>query len=266
MNPTPHLAVVIPAYREGSRIHDNLRLLLTELDKLDRNYEVVVVSDGSPDQTVAEAQRVASAHIKVVEYPGNMGKGYALRRGFEASSGDPVVFIDADMELHPSSIKKFLDIMHAGDADVVVGSKRHPESRVVYPAFRRVQSMAYQSLVRLLFSLNVKDTQTGLKLFRREVLEQTVPLLVVKRFAFDLELLAVAHHLGYTKIQEGPIDLTYKFESTTNPTAVYRVLYDTAAIFYRLRLLRYYDHQRELLNRAAVTKSSRDANFDVMKS
>src|SRR5207253_64200 len=82
--PAQHLSVVLPAYREGPRIHDNLRLLLTELDKLDHNYEVVVVSDGSPDETAAEAQRVASAHVKVLDYPSNMGKGYALCRGFEA--------------------------------------------------------------------------------------------------------------------------------------------------------------------------------------
>lgn len=262
MTPNEQLAVVVPAYREGARIHDNLLLLLTELDKLDRSYEVIVVSDGSPDQTVAEVQRVASTRVKVLEYSANAGKGYALRSGFEASSGDPVVFIDADMELHPSSIKIFLEIMRDTGSDVVVGSKRHPDSRVLYPAFRRAQSLAYQMLVRLLFTLNVKDTQTGLKLFRREVLEQTVPLLVVKRFAFDLELLAVAHHLGFTKIEEAPINLTYRFESTTNPASVYRVLYDTLAIFYRLRILRYYDRQRARLEGGKVAKPTSDANLE----
>lgn len=256
MTVASHLSVVIPAYREGSRIHDNLLLLLGELDKLDRNYEVIVVSDGSPDETVAEASRVASAHVKVLDYPANEGKGYALQKGFQASTGDPIVFIDADMELHPGSIKEFLEVMHDAGADIVVGSKRHPDSRVSYPAFRRVQSATYHTVVRVLFALNVKDTQTGLKVFRREVLEQTSPLLLVKRFAFDLELLAVAHHLGFTKIIEAPVDLQYKFETTTNARAVYKTLWDTAAVFYRLYLLRYYDRRRhELL-----------AQLDAMKS
>ena len=266
MKPAQHLSVVLPAYREGPRIHDNLRLLLTELDKLDHNYEVVVVSDGSPDETAAEAQRVDSAHVKVLDYPSNMGKGYALCRGFEASSGDPVVFIDADMELHPGSIKEFLGIMRDTGSDIVVGSKRHPESRVKYPAFRRLQSAGYHAVVRGLFSLDVKDTQTGLKLFRREVLEQTTPLLLVKRFAFDLELLAVAHHLGFTKIVEAPVTLSYKFETTTNARAVYKTLWDTAAVFYRLYLLHYYDRRRRELIAATGARPGGDANLDAMKS
>jgi glycosyltransferase involved in cell wall biosynthesis len=253
---TSHISVVIPAYREGSRIHDNLLLLLSELDKLDRNYEVIVVSDGSPDETVAEARRIASAHVAVVDYATNEGKGFALKRGFEESSGDPVVFIDADMELHPGSIREFLELQRQTDSDVVVGSKRHADSHVEYPTFRRIQSATYHGVVRILFQLNVKDTQTGLKLFRRQVLEQTMPLLLVKRFAFDLELLAVAHHLGFTNIVEAPVNLSYKFETTTNARAVYKTLWDTAAVFYRLYLLHYYDRRREeLSSQLGVMKS-----------
>jgi hypothetical protein len=95
--------------------------------------------------------------------------------------------------------------------------------------------------VRLLFDLAVTDSQTGLKLFRRDVLMDVVPRLAVKRFAFDLELLVVAHHLGYTRIAEAPVELDFQFSSTVNVGSAYRALWDTAAIFYRLRILRYYD-------------------------
>ena len=98
-------------------------------------------------------------------------------------------------------------------------------------------------MIRLLFSLNVRDTQTGLKLFRRDVLLDVVPLLAVKGFAFDLELLVVSTKLGHTKIIEAPIDLAYQFESTVDLHAVWRILWDTAAIFYRLRILKYYDRR-----------------------
>src|SRR5207248_10466725 len=90
-------------------------------------------------------------------------------------------------------------------------------------------------------------TQTGLKRFRRRVLQEALPLLAIKKFAFDLELLVVAHQVGFRKIVEAPIRLDYQFESTVNLRSAWRVLWDTAAIFYRLRILRYYKRRRTQL-------------------
>jgi glycosyltransferase involved in cell wall biosynthesis len=249
--PTPgiKLSVIVPAYREASHIQDNLGKLLRELNALGRSYEVIVVSDGNTDDTAREAERVISPHIKVIEYNRNMGKGYALRCGVAHSSGELVTFIDADMELDPRYIKGFIAVMESFDCDAVVGSKRHPMSNVQYPRARRFQSLMYQLLIRTLFRIKVRDTQTGLKLFRREVLEEVVPLLAIKRFAFDLELLVVARQLGYKKVMEAPVDLNYKFESTADLKATWHVLWDTAAIFYRLHLLRFYAHQRAVMQR-----------------
>ena len=241
------LSVVVPAYREGRRIYGNITRLVGELDKLGVAYEVVVVSDGNTDTTVSEAKRIESDAVKVFHYPMNIGKGFALSCGVDQSVGDLVTFIDADMELDPANIATFIEIMQTSGCDAVVGSKRHPESKVAYPKFRRFQSAVYQLLVRILFNLNVSDTQTGLKLFRRQVLKETLPLLAIKRFAFDLELLVVANHLGYRKLCEAPIQLNYQFESTVNLGSAWRVLWDTAAIFYRLRILRYYQHRRQEL-------------------
>ena len=241
--PGTRLSVIVPAYREGKHIAQNLRRLLNELDGLGITYEVIVVSDGNTDDTVLEAESVVSSKIKVVQYSTNMGKGYALRCGVSRSSGELITFIDADMELAPRYIKPFLAVMDGFDCDAVIGSKRHPMSNVKYPLFRRFQSSIYQLLIRVLFHLKLRDTQTGLKLFKRKVLEEVVPLLAIKGFAFDLELLVVARRLGYRKVMEAPIDLDYQFDSTVNPQAVFNVLWDTAAIFYRLRIIRYYDRQ-----------------------
>jgi glycosyltransferase involved in cell wall biosynthesis len=243
MSPGTRLSVIVPAYREARHIADNLRRLLGELDALGITYEVIVVSDGNTDSTALEAESVVSANIKVVQYNVNMGKGYALRCGVSRSSGDLITFIDADLELDPRYIKPFLAVMDAFDCDAVIGSKRHPMSKVHYPFFRRVQSYVYQLLNRLLFHLNLRDTQTGLKLFKRRVLAEVVPLLAIKRFAFDLELLVVARTLGYRKVMEAPIELNYEFNSTVNPSAVWNILWDTAAIFYRLYILRYYSRR-----------------------
>jgi len=244
------LSVVVPAYREGKRIFANITRLIGELDKLGVPYEVVVVSDGNTDATVSEAKRIESRAVRVFHYPMNIGKGFALSCGVDQSVGDLVTFIDADMELDPANIGGFIDIMRSSGCDAVVGSKRHPQSEVAYPTFRRIQSAVYQLLVRVLFSLNVRDTQTGLKLFRRQVLKEALPLLAIKRFAFDLELLVVANHLGYRHLCEAPIKLDYHFDSTVNLGSAWNVLWDTAAIFYRLRILKYYDRRRAQLRQA----------------
>jgi glycosyltransferase involved in cell wall biosynthesis len=241
---TVQLSVVVPAYREGRRIHDNLKRLIGELEQLDVTYEVVVVSDGNTDATVREAERLGSPAVRVFHYPMNIGKGFALSLGVDQSTGALVTFIDADMELDPANIRSFIELMESSGCDAVVGSKRHPMSKVDYPKFRRLQSAAYQLLVRLLFNLDVRDTQTGLKVFRRQVLVEALPLLAIKKFAFDLELLVVARFLGYQNIYEGPITLDYHFETTVNLSSAWRVLWDTAAIFYRLRILRYYQRRR----------------------
>jgi glycosyltransferase involved in cell wall biosynthesis len=259
----PALSVIVPAYQEGRRIRENVRRLLAELDQLGRSYEVLVVSDGSTDATEDEARSVGSPRVTVLSYQPNMGKGHALSVGVGHASGDLITFIDADMELDPREIRSFIQLMETGGQDIVVGSKRHPRSRVRYPAFRRVQSVAYQLLVRLLFRLDVRDTQTGLKLFRREVLARAVPLLAVKRFAFDLELLVVAHHLGYRRIVEAPIELSFQFESSVRLQSAFEVLWDTAAIFYRLHILRYYDRD---MAEAAHSRSADGVSVEAART
>src|SRR5438132_6130092 len=255
------LSVIVPAYREARHIRANLGRLLSELDVIGRTYEVIVVSDGNTDGTAREAERVVSPHLKVIEYDRNMGKGYALRCGVAHSSGELVTFIDADMELDPRYIRGFIAVMESFECDAVVGSKRHPMSNVQYPRARRFQSAAYQLLIRALFRVRVRDTQTGLKLFRREVLEEVVPLLAIKRFAFDLELLVVARHLGFKKVMEAPVDLNYKFESTADLRATWHVLWDTAAIFYRLRLKRYYSRRHEEGSRVETQTGTAGSNL-----
>jgi hypothetical protein len=145
------------------------------------------------------------------------------------------------MDLHPEQLADFFDIMENRNADAVIGSKFHPESQVDYPPTRRLYSFFYYLLVRSLFGLPVRDTQTGIKLFKRAVLDRVLPRVLVKRFAFDLELLANVHHFGY-RIAEAPVTLNFqRICSRLRLPAVWNVFVDTLAIFYRMRILRYYD-------------------------
>ena len=241
------LSVVVPAYNKALGLYDFLTSLTFELEKITPNYEVVVVDDGSQDATRLEAIRYKKENgypgqkVFVFDYPMNVGKGFALSFGFSKTTGDVIVFMDADLDLPPRQLQYYLKTFIKKNADIVIGSKRHPMAKVQYPLRRRMYSLVFQWMIRILFHLTVADTQVGMKVFRRDVLEQVIPRIVVKAFAFDLELLVVAHHLGYKRIIEVPADLRYKhFGSTISPIAIKNMIQDTLAIFYRKHILKYY--------------------------
>jgi hypothetical protein len=150
------------------------------------------------------------------------------------------------MELHPKEIGIFVKLMEIYGADVVVGSKRHPQSDVSYPPFRRFQSWVYQEMIHSLFKLKLSDTQTGLKLFRREVLEAVLPYMHVNRWAYDLELFVLARQKGYQRFIEAPVVVDYQFSSTTGLRAVVQVLRDTFRIYWGLNVRHTYEQQQRI--------------------
>ena len=212
------------------------RAALRQLDEVG-SYEVIVVSDGSTDETVATARSFASEAVRVIEYPLREGKGHALRVGLREARGEYVAFCDADGDIASEALPSFLTLMRLYDPDVVLGSKRHPLSDVYYPPLRRLLSWTYHKLTRLLFRVNVRDTQTGLKLIRRDVLAAVLPRMLEKRYAFDLEFLVVARSLGFARVFEAPVRIDYRFASHVNPGATLRIVRDTLAIFYRHHIL-----------------------------
>ena len=137
-------------------------------------------------------------------------------------------------------LPKFFDSMAKNGSDIVIGSKRHPESSVQYPWHRRLASAIYFGLVRLVVGLPVTDTQTGMKLFRRKVLGDALDRMLVKTYAFDLELLSIAYERG-AKVSEAPVEIRFgeKF-GALKPRTVREMMTDTLAVFYRLRILHYY--------------------------
>ncbi len=245
------LSVLMPAHNEGAGIYDNIGETLKILREGNRDHEIIVIDDGSSDNTYEEAARFAADNqcVKLIRNRKNLGKGDALREGFGASSGDLVVFIDADLDLHPSQLQVFFDSMRSENADVVIGSKRHPQSKLYYPLHRKIVSAVYFFLIKLMFRLPIHDTQTGLKLFKREVLDTVFPQMLVKKFAFDLELLVLAHRHRF-KIAEAPVVVDYrpnigrKIKRWVRLNDIYTTWWDTMAIFYRLYILRHYDKYR----------------------
>ncbi len=243
------LSVIVPLHNEPS-VFRNIKTIEKELKKSFSDYEIICVDDGSRDQTSSRIRRYQSRKVKLISYPLQVGKGFALCHGFSQSSGDLVAFLDGDLEIHPKQLQLFVNLMDLVGSDIVIGSKYHPLSKVKLPPQRRLYSRLYQFLIRLLFGLKVSDTQVGLKLFKRKVLEKVIPRIIVKTWAFDLEVLVVAHHLGFRRIIEAPIELKMRsFGSKIDFGAVRNILQDTAAIFYRRYLLKYYDRKLSPGNR-----------------
>ncbi|HQP92038.1 MAG TPA: glycosyltransferase family 2 protein [Candidatus Omnitrophota bacterium] len=237
------VSVVVPAYNEGSTICANLQEIAQTFDDFGCEYEIILIDDGSTDNTLEEALKAAhkTAHIRVKRNLKNYGKGRALKKSIRYVTGKYVVFIDADLDLHPGQIQTFFDIMRLDDVDVVIGSKLHPNSKVEYPVSRRVISIIYYFCIKLLFGLPIHDTQTGLKVFKLEVLRKVMPKILEKKFALDLEILANVHRLGF-KIIEAPVVLTQKRPyGRIGVKAIWQTGIDTMAIFYRMYIMRYYD-------------------------
>lgn len=242
------LSVIVPAYKQARTIEKDLKQIEAALKQIRYDYEIICVVDGKVDKTYQNAQKVKSAKIKVVGYQENKGKGHAVRYGMARAKGDLIAFIDAGMEIDPNGLSLILEHMEWYDADIIVGSKRHPASQVNYPLERRIISRLYQLFVRFFTGLNVSDTQAGLKIFRRQVLKDVLPRLLVKHYAFDLEMLTVAHRLGYQRIFEAPVKISYNFGDLTHAAtleSMKRALNDTLAVIYRLKILRYYDDRNK---------------------
>lgn len=219
------MSVIIPAYQEESGIVDALNRLLGVMDKTGRVFEILVVSDGSTDDTARMARSLDRPDVSVYEYPSNRGKGHALAAGVQRTEYPLVLFIDGDLDLDPSVIPGYLDLIESGAADGVVGSKVHPDSVVEYPWSRRLLSRVWRWLTRMLLGLDLGDTQTGLKAFRRDPMAEVAAQCDSQGFAFDLELLCRLNDRG-AKIVEAPVILDYDFTSTVRLSAAIAALRD----------------------------------------
>jgi len=247
------VSVVVPAYRE-KKIKEAIRAIHDVMHQTRWNFEIIVVVDGLVDDTYERAKEVTLKDLTVYCLKENHGKGFATRYGATKANGDYIVFMDAGMEINPNGISMLLEHMEWYDADIIVGSKRHPASKTNLSRIRKIYSWGYYLGTKFLFGLKVRDTQAGIKVFKRGVLDNVLPRLTIKEFAMDIELLVVAQHLGHRRIFEAPIEIYLDIGSTskiqknilifTNPY-IRQMLWDTIKIFYRLHFLGFYDDGKE---------------------
>ena len=239
-----NISIIIPSYGQERTIKKNLESIVEVLDGTKLNYEIILVIDGKLDKTAQKVKSPKIKNLKIIELDKRYGKGYAVRKGVEKAKGEVIGFLDAGMDIDPNGIQMLLNHMAWYDADIIVGSKLHPVSQVEYPFFRKVLSWGYRTFTHLLFGFKIRDTQVGIKFFKTKVARDVFSRSLVKNFAFDVEVLALAYSLGYKKIYEAPIKLVLKKNSSiTNANfwkVVLQMFIDTLGIYYRLKITQYY--------------------------
>jgi glycosyltransferase involved in cell wall biosynthesis len=197
---TAPLTVVIPAYREAARIGVTLEALVEEIDGT--GAEIIVVDDGSDDETASTAEKVLS-HVpgsRVLRFERNRGKGAAVRAGALAATGDVIVFMDADLATELDALEPLVRALDA--ADVAIGSRTAPGSATAGGTTRRmVMARCFNVMVRHLTEVPFLDTQCGFKAFRRDAARRIFGQAKSDRFAFDVELLAIARNLDMTVVE-----------------------------------------------------------------
>ncbi|MGE0406173.1 MAG: dolichyl-phosphate beta-glucosyltransferase [Candidatus Korobacteraceae bacterium] len=210
-----HYSIVIPAYNEQERIGASLETLLAHISRRRWRAEVLVVNDGSTDGTAEIVARIARHNpgVKLLQNPGNRGKGYSVRHGLQMASGDLVLFTDADLSTPIHEADKLFAALENG-ADVAIGS-RWMESRLQtqrQPFHRQVVGRMFNLVLWATLRLNYQDTQCGFKAFRRRTARALSSMQQVERWGFDAELLFLARKLGL-RIREVPVEWAHDHRS-----------------------------------------------------
>lgn len=232
----PRYSLVIPAFNERQRIAASLDKVLAHISEQGWSAELVVVNDGSRDDTADIVRRYAQRNpcVRLLENPGNRGKGYSVRNGMLHAQGEILVFSDADLSSPIYEMGKLCAALDGG-ADVAIGSRwMRPELQTErQPLYRQLFGRVFNLLLRGLLGLKFKDTQCGLKAFTRSAAQQIFPRQRIERWGFDPELLFLARRLGL-RVAEVPVEWAHDDRSKINP------LVDGLKMFAEILRIRWY--------------------------
>jgi glycosyltransferase involved in cell wall biosynthesis len=203
---SPKVSIVVPAYNEAVRIGDSIRKIEEFVAQLPFKVEVLVVDDGSSDETAAIVRQMEIPGLSVIRNDTNHGKGFAVRSGILQATGEYVLFSDADLSAPIEELGKLLSAAETQNADVVIGSRAVNRSliEIHQTRVREVGGILFNRMVRLFLGLDLHDTQCGFKLFKREKIRPVLEKLTILGFSFDPELLFLASRAGL-KIVEIPV-------------------------------------------------------------
>ena len=233
----PIYSVVIPAYNESARLGATLEKVLAYVQAQGWDAEVIVVNDGSRDNTADIVRRYAEKNpaVRLVENPGNHGKGYSVRNGMLNVRGRIALFSDADLSSPIGEAQKLLQALEAG-ADIAIGSRwlRAETQTQRQPLYRQVFGRVFNLLLRLTLGLQFKDTQCGFKAFKRPAIQAIFPLQKIERWGFDPEILFLARKFGF-KVQEVSVAWGHSGGTRIHP------LIDGSRMFWEMLHIRWND-------------------------
>jgi glycosyltransferase involved in cell wall biosynthesis len=197
-------SLIIPAYNESNRIRPTLDEILHYIEQHNWDAEILVVDDGSRDDTAAVIREYGRNHpqVRLVQNPGNRGKGFSVRNGMLNARGDICLFTDADLSSPITEAEKLLEAIRDG-ADIAFGSRwlRAELQTERQPLYRQLFGRIFNLLLRLILGLHFKDTQCGFKAFRREAAQRIFPLQKIERWGFDPEILFLARRMGLRAVE-----------------------------------------------------------------
>jgi glycosyltransferase involved in cell wall biosynthesis len=200
------ISIVIPAYNEEKRLPSTLRDVMEYLRAGSwSSYEILVVNDGSRDRTAAVAADFAREcpEIRLLENPGNRGKGYSIRHGMLKAQGDWVLFTDSDLSAPIGELDKLMRAIREEKASIAIGSRALDRSliQVHQSWFRETAGRVFNLLMRILTGLRFYDTQCGFKLFEARAAKETFGRQLIERWGFDVEVLFLARKLGFKTVE-----------------------------------------------------------------
>jgi glycosyltransferase involved in cell wall biosynthesis len=216
------LSVIFPCYNESILIENSLSKLVSFLDTMQISYEIIFIDDFSRDDSVNIIKNLQSKDqkVKLLRNPCNMGKGFAIKNGILNCNGEYIIFTDIDMVYSLNNIKTVLEYLQKGN-DIVVGNRRLqdsiytvPNSLIKYVYKRHMVGTIFNTIVRYMFGLKVRDTQSGLKGFNRETALAIFSNINTNRFVFDVEIFILAKNLKKS-VKEIPVHLTYFSQLST---------------------------------------------------
>lgn len=248
------VTVVVPSYNPGKRVVDTIDAIHAAFSGAP-SLRVIVVSDGSTDESVTALDAIEYSWFRHVALPTNKGKGAALRRGFAESMSEYTAFVDADGDIPPSLLPGMLSVMIAEKADVVFGSKWHPDSQLRVSPPRWLLSKVHHGLQRILFRIDISDTQAGIKIYRTEHLHHLGPVLQEHAFSLDLELFVALSASGHGRFIETPLVIDRTGPSTIRLRHVLVSFMDMLRIFWRARVALYYNREIDFSTRETMRKT-----------